>query len=741
MINLRLLRNLVFAALIFFVASRSNAQLPDYAAGLTSLGGSLNYFPERPSGFLTNPANLGLNAWQRAGIHFNAPYQFNEIVLNGFRPRIGHLGVAFTHAPGEVPTQTFRVGFSKLLGRQATWGVRLDYSKIEETNKLFMNWGGTYRFAEINRFGLPMKMGVGAHLSHITISNQTKESLEWGVGGFLSLNQDRLKFYPNFYARDKKNYWSLGMQFNLIEEVSVLVSVSDRSRNRVCGGFSFKLNRYLTDVVFNPDAKHLQVSFSMLLGESPEEKAQKYFDSGKYSLEKHDFVKAQHYFHKAWCYVPENDFYNRSFQLVTRKILNEKKQIQKWMSAAQELEKRGYFFVAAMRYLDILNQNPDYAPAKYRLKALRPLVRNDIKKTLLKGKDYLNQGQEEIAEKIFQKILLIDKNNAEAKQLLEKIQKDRRKEAEEYFYRGLGYYSQRKLVHAQEQFQNALRIDPGYDEVKVYLEEIQRKNSRKLAKIDSLLNEARKFEKKKSFGRVLDLYLQVLDLDPKNQDAQVGVARLNKFVKKQDSSYLKKSLAALRKKDFKTAERYVKSVLRVSPQNRKAMRLRNQINQAKITLFNELTDKGDAALQAQHLKSALRNYKMAASIFPGNRKIQRTIEQVKNRVELEKKLQVGILAFNERNYAQAIDYFTKVLDVEPSNEVAANYLKDSKKGLSNQVKSLLQKGIEKYSQEDYRAAIKIFSNLLKLDPENKVAQEYYSRSVLKEKTIQNLQKK
>ena len=741
MTKFRFLKPLVFAIVVFGIANKTEAQLADYDAGMTSLGGSLDYFSERPSGFLANPANLGLNSWQRAGIHLNAPFQFNEIVLNGFRPKIGHLGVAFTNVPGSIAKQSFRVGLSKLLGTGVTWGVRLDYSKFGENRRLFMNWGGTYRFEKINRSDIPIKIGLGAHLSHVNILNRAKEPLEWGVGGFLSLRQGQLKLYPNVDVWDKKSYWALGAQFTLIEEVSLLVNISNRSRNRVCGGFSFKLNRYLTDIVFNPDAKRLQLSFSILFGESPEEKAQKYFDAGKHALERHDLVKAQSDFQKAYRYVPENNYYNRSFELVTRNIINEKKQIQKWMSDARELEKRGYFFIAAMRYLDILNQNPDYAPARYRLKALHPLVRNDIKRTLLKGKNYLKQGREEVAEKIFQKILLIDKNNKEAKKLLEKIKKDRRKEAEEYFYRGLGYYSQRKLVRAQEQFENALRIDPDYEEVKVYIDEIQRKNNRKLAKIDSLLSEARRFERKKSFSRALEFYLQVLDISPDNQAAKTGVSRLNKFVKKQNSFYLKKSRVALHKQDFATAERYVKRILRISPKNQKALRLNNQIIQAKITLFNELVDKGNAALQAQRLKDALKNYEMAVAIFPGNRKIQQTIERVKNRIELKKNLDAGIMAFNQRNYGRAIEYFKKVLDVEPSNEVAANYLRDSKERLKNQAKSLLQKGIEKYSQEDYQAAIKIFSQLLKLDPWNKVAQEYYNRSVLKEKTIQNLQKK
>ena len=741
MIKLRFRKLLLFAILIFFTPNLSTAQIPDYDVSSTALGGVLNYFSERPSGFLANPANLGLNAWQRTSIHLNAPYQFNEIVFNGFRPRIGHVGIAFTRSFQNTDVQSFRAGLSKIFGSHVTWGVRLDYSKFTENKRLFMNWGTTYRFTKFTRSGSPIQIGFGAHISHINILNQAKEPLEWGAGGFLSLNQDQIKIYPNFFVKDKKSYWGLGSQLSLVESFALLFSISNRPQNRFCGGLSLKLDRYITDLIFNPKVKRLQVSFSVLFGESPGERAEKYFNNGKHALEAHKFKEARVDFKKAWCYVPENNFYKRSYELVTRKIRNENNQIQKWMSDAQQLEQRGYFFVAAMRYLDILNQNPDYAPAKYRLKALHPLVRNDIKQMLLKGKHYLNEGQESIAEKIFQKILLIDKENNQARDLLAKIHRSKRKEAEEYFYRGLGYYSQRNLTNAQEQFEKALQIDSSYQEVKVYLDEIQRKNNQKLAKVDSLLNQSHELEKKKHFTRALDDYLRVLDLDHDNQDAKAAVLRLNKFVKKQDTSYLKKSRAALRRKDFATAERYVNRILRISPKNRNARRLKNQIDQAKITLFNEFVDKGDAQLQAQHLRAALDNYQKARLIFPRNKKLNKTVEMVKNKIELEKNLKAGIFAFNSQKYNQAIGYFTRVLDAQPANEIAANYLKASREKIAGKVKSLLQKGIEMYSKEDYQDAIQIFSNLLKLDPGNSIAREYYNRSLIKQKTIQNLQKK
>lgn len=731
---------MVFLFFFLIFQGKGIAQQTNYDAATTSLGGFLNVFSERPSGFLSNPANLGLNAWYRFGIHIDAPYHFNQIIGNLFVPKIGHIGMALIQSNNEIPEQNFYTGLSRTFGRYGTWGMRLDYRKGGDTEGLLFSGGMTYRILEFDPANTPLKFGVGTQFSNISLSGPKDAGVIWGGGAVISINQNFLKLYPNMLIENKKGYWAFGAAFLPLEQVSLNMSISSRTKNRIRVGLSFRMDRAFADLVYIPDQKRLQASFTFLLGKSPEEKAQDYFNAGKKALEDRKLARAREDFRRAWCYIPENNFYRKSYKLVSRKIKSEQEHIDSWMQEAENLEQRGYYFIAAMRYLDILNQNPDYRAAKVRLRALRPLVGNDVNRTLKKGEEYLKKGRIDVAEKIFKKILLLDKHNQKARQALEKIAEDKRKAAEEYFYRGLGYYSQRNLIRAKQEFKKALEIYPHYQEVKIYLDEIHKKNRQKSVWADSLLNRAHALEAKNSYAGALDDYIRVLDWEADNPAAKEGVKRLNKFLKNRNSVYLKKSRAALRKKDFATAERYAKRVLRISPKNRSARRLRNQIAQARTIMFNEFVDQAEAFLQAQRLRDALANYRKALAVFPKNEKMIKIVENLKNKIELKKNYQKGVHAYRAEKYEEAIQLFNKVLKADPSNTDAARYLESSRTRINQQVKLLLQKGIEEYSKENYEAAIQTFTELLKLDPGDRVAKEYYNRSVIKQKAIQNLQK-
>ncbi len=319
-----------------------------------------------------------------------------------------------------------------------------------------------------------------------------------------------------------------------------------------------------------------------------------------------------------------------------------------------------------------------------------------------------------------------------------KIDAKSHERADEYFYRGLGYYSQRNLKRAEAEFRQTLEIDPNYEEARVYLGEIEKNNRQKRAQIDSLLQGANRWESKKRYTKAIDNYLRVLDLDPENAQAKAGVKRLNAYVKKQLRANLRKCRMALKRGEFTRANRYLRRVLRIFPKNKQARALREELVQARTIRYNEFLDKAEEARHTGRLVEALQFYQKARALRPSDKKLLKTISEVQGEIELSKNFSRGEDALNTGDFATAVRYFEKVLRTDPENNAAAAYLQQAKDKLREQVKSLLQKGIELYTKEDYPAAIRVFSRLLTLDPNNRVAKEYYQRSVVKQKAIDNL---
>ncbi len=712
------------------------AQSPVWDASARVLGGPLNYYSSRPGAFWGNPANLGLNAWNRVGLHVNRAYGFNAFVANGFVPGWGHLGASVNLDAANA--QCIQVGIARRLSGPLSFGGRLDFMDLTGEKNVLADVGAVYTLGPLSEDVFPLKISLGGHISQINLKQNHGSTPVVHLGGQFSFSNHLIEIFPNFSFSKRGSHFGLGFSFFPIAQIALRVGSADLKREKISAGIGFEAARYALDAAYEPAWRHLHISFSVLIGPSPEQRARNLFDAGKAALEKHQLNDALKDFRKAWAYNPDNSFYQKSYKLIERRLQLQKSQLQALMNKALKYQQQGYFFLAATQYLEVLKKSPDYQPARVRLNALRPLVANDVKRLLKKGEDYLNKGELEIARQIFQKILLLDSGNKKARALMAKIEEKSRAKADEYFYRGLGYYSQRNLKRAESEFQKALEIDPNYEEARVYLNEIEKNNRRKRAEVDSLLRVATKREDQKRYADAIDNYIRVLDLEPENGDAKTGVKRLNAYVKKQIAANLRRSRSALKRANFSQANRYLRRVLKIFPKNKQALALRDKIEQAKTIRYNELLDKAEEARHNGRLADALTYYKKAQAVRPGDKKLKKTIRDVQGELELTKNLSLGEAAFNRGDFATAISYFERVLRTNPENNVAAAYLRRSRQKLKEQVKSLLQKGIELYTKENYPGAIEVFAELLKLDPNNKVAAEYYHRSVVKQKAIDNL---
>ncbi len=712
------------------------AQNPVLDASARVLGGPLNYFAARPAAFLGNPANLGLNGWDRVSFHLNRAYRFNSVAANGFFPGTGHLGGAVSLFSSQV--QCFQVGFARRLSRKISWGTRLNVGSFFDRKSVQADIGLAYRLGILNEDVFPVEIGLGGHVSKINLRQGKGSSPEFNFGGEIAFSDRLVQIYPGFSFSHKKERLAFGVSFSPVGWLHFRAGSSDLKREKIMAGIGVDAGRYGVDVAYEAAGKRLHASLSFLFGASPTEKAQKLFDQGKAALEKHHLATALRAFRKAWFYNPENEFYQKSYQLVARRLQFQENQRQSLMNQALQYQKEGYFFLAATRYLEVLKKFPGYRPAQLRLQALRPLVATDINRLLKKGEEYVSKGELEIARQILEKILLLDSQNKQARTLMAKIDAKSHERADEYFYRGLGYYSQRNLKRAEAEFRQTLEIDPNYEEARVYLGEIEKNNRQKRAQIDSLLQGANRWESKKRYTKAIDNYLRVLDLDPENAQAKAGVKRLNAYVKKQLRANLRKCRMALKRGEFTRANRYLRRVLRIFPKNKQARALREEVVQARTIRYNEFLDKAEEARHTGRLVEALQFYQKARALRPSDKKLLKTISEVQGEIELSKNFSRGEDALNTGDFATAVRYFEKVLRTDPENNAAAAYLQQAKDKLREQVKSLLQKGIELYTKEDYPAAIRVFSRLLTLDPNNRVAKEYYQRSVVKQKAIDNL---
>jgi len=202
--------------------------------------------------------------------------------------------------------------------------------------------------------------------------------------------------------------------------------------------------------------------------------------------------------------------------------------------------------------------------------------------------------------------------------------------------------------------------------------------------------------------------------------------------------------------------------------------------------LSRIFSKGVYLLNTGKVKSAKNIFVALSKKDPDNKPIKEYIQKATEKLtgdQTRKLLSQGKEQYEKKNFASAVDYFKKVLSLNPDSVEAQHYLEESRKASSDvefnealnllsrgrifdcykklkvsvdtypnnqkakdkmaQVRSsefpripeYLQKGNELYNARKYKQALEIFEHIVLLFPENKEAMEYSRLSRKKEKAL------
>jgi tetratricopeptide (TPR) repeat protein len=183
----------------------------------------------------------------------------------------------------------------------------------------------------------------------------------------------------------------------------------------------------------------------------------------------------------------------------------------------------------------------------------------------------------------------------------------------------------------------------------------------------------------------------------KKENAQNAL--VNEYTKKKNASNLnKKGNQAYKSGNWKQAINYYKNALKKSPNDRiikkNLINAQNALNKeyAKKKNASSLNKKGNQAYKSKNWKQAVSYYKNALKNSPNNRVIKQNLiyaqkalskeyTKKRNASALNKK---GNLAYNSKNWKQAIDYYKKALKNSPNNRVIKQNLRYAKNALAKQ---------------------------------------------------------
>jgi len=232
---------------------------------------------------------------------------------------------------------------------------------------------------------------------------------------------------------------------------------------------------------------------------------------------------------------------------------------------------------------------------------------------------------------------------------------------------------------------------------------------------------ANNFWRDKSYLKSIDQFKKILDIEPKNFEAQFSIASILKEQSKFDEAI---------------------------PEYEKAISLDNQDPRSYIHIAEIFEQKKNPEKAVDYYKKYLDAAPKSSNINLVNQKIndlealfrpQPPPEQPKPisvPSKTKKKQDQGIKAFNQGDYDQCIKLMEELLKVDPENTSAQYFLDESKKKkreklVTQEIRNKLKTAQDAFQKENYQECINQIKKVLRLAPNNAQARRLLNLAKLK----------
>ncbi len=218
----------------------------------------------------------------------------------------------------------------------------------------------------------------------------------------------------------------------------------------------------------------------------------------------------------------------------------------------------------------------------------------------------------------------------------------------------------------------------------------------------------------------------------------------NKIKVKQKSiirRYMQTAERYLQKGDYKNAIYYYDKTLMLNPGY---PGLKKKIYQAKYRLKTKTAAKhfrqGLRAYKQKDYLTALIEWSKAHDIMPAYKELKKWLKRVNQKLTYAKNkrrtsqgrkstapdnyFSQGLDYLKKGEYRKAINTWNKLLTQNPGDVQVKKYLKKAKKKMKEEIEDLLQQAKMYWQGEDAASAVRMWRQILKIDPENQAAREH-----------------
>ncbi len=295
-------------------------------------------------------------------------------------------------------------------------------------------------------------------------------------------------------------------------------------------------------------------------------------------------------------------------------------------------------------------------------------------------------------------------------------------------------FDEKNYESALENIDLALIWYPDNEEGKILNEMIEK--SKRQWDTDKLLDLGIDYFINKDYINALSIFESVLKLFPDNKKAlkykSMSEQEQKEILSRQESNdKLNEGIVLYKNGKYSEAKKIFEQI-----NNENGKQYLNKVNEKINSIVNIGIKEVEGLIKKKHYISAIRKINTLIVYNVGLDKLKelKTDIETKSTSEVKKFLNNGIQYFNNKDYKKAEEYFQKVMVIDSTNKSAKDYLNRIKAfniySLED-LDKLYLKGIEAYTNNDYRLAVKYWEKCLEINPK-------YSKAI---KNIEKAKKK
>lgn len=705
-----------------------------------------------PSAIFWNPAILSGFRDRELLISVNDPFEFNFVGMTQFLPLYGTVGLALSRIPTDsagVDRGTFAWGV-KLFER---FSLGADFNLAKQRDDWFAHGSlafflgnagvGTLgrRWNGIPTPGILDRLNLGLTIHNLPIGGKLFDPSA-NFGASYLFPSTGLLINTGHHIRKGEDTSHIGFGLEILDAVTLFSGIEDLEFDKAAIGLSYAHDNFLFNLSYATDSERFAFTFASRISPAPTGLAKPYHDLAYKYFRRGESRRALRELKKYLSFELSDSTSNTTRALVKKieaKISRDEITVDSLYANANRSLRRGKdsFDDAVGDLTRILELDPRNIKAQKRLVELRPYMDYYVKKTLDEGAKHFEKQDYQKAKESFESVLLVEKTNKMASNYLIQIEDAFSKLAEEHFERGLDQYRQKNYTLAIEEFKQAQKFKPDFEDAGYYLSRTREKLLQARTRTQTLIATGDELERKGRYYDATKQYLQVLQLDPGNPIARNRIDKLRPRVERYVQNIYNEGVKQFGEKDFAKAQESFSTVLSIDPGHKDARAYMSRVRGAINDQIAQSILIAESYMQKGEWENAQNSYSNVLSLDPQNIRATQGRQLAQSKLQIQAMIANGEARLNEQKFLEAIDIFQKALERDPDNEKAKTSLSAAKEQMNSLIEKLFVEGINLYAQDNYQDAINKWNQVLRLDPNHKSALEYKQQA---EERIQALRK-